>query len=374
MKPRIKILVLSHSAVVDAYREKWRILARRRGWELHLVMPASWPEGGKPLAAPTRDKEGALWLHVLPCRFSGRVGYAMLDGLAELALSLRPQLIYAEEEPYSFNAFFAFKAARRLDIPFVFYTWENMDRRYKPPLNWVRGRVLAGASAGVVGNSEGKGLLRSWGFEKSLLLQPQYGVDLERFRPSNKKTRVSRGQRPFTLGYFGRLAPEKGVDLLIEAAARTNLRLRIGGQGPQGAALKALGIARGVEVRFDGFVPFERRESFYADIDVLVLPSRTTRSWKEQFGRVLAEAMACGLPCVGSNSGAIGEVMGPAGLVFREGDAADLAQKIGRLASEKSLWKRLGLLGRSRAVKYYDEKVLAAELGDFFEAVIDAKR
>lgn len=365
--------MLSHSAVVDAYREKWRILASRRGWDLHLAMPASWPEGGKPVAAPTSKKEGALQLHVLPCRFSGRVGYAMLGGLAELALNLRPQIIYAEEEPYSFNSFFALKAAKRLGIPFVFYTWENMDRRYKLPLNWVRRRVLADASAGVVGNSEGEGLLRSWGFQKPLLLQPQYGVDLERFRPWNKRPRSSR-QRPFTLGYFGRLAPEKGVDLLIEAAACTGLRLRIGGQGPAEAALRALAALRGADVHFDGFVPFERRENFYAGIDALVLPSRTTASWKEQFGRVLAEAMACGLPCVGSDSGAIAEVMGPAGLVFKEGDAEDLAEKIGRLASAKPLRKRLSSLGRSRAVKYYDEKILAAELGGFFEAVIDSKR
>ena len=52
-------------------------------------------------------------------------------------------------------------------------------------------------------------------------------------------------------------------------------------------------------------------------LHALVLPSRTTPRWKEQFGRVLIEAMACGVPPVGSDSGEIPHVIDDAGLVFR---------------------------------------------------------
>jgi glycosyltransferase involved in cell wall biosynthesis len=69
---------------------------------------------------------------------------------------------------------------------------------------------------------------------------------------------------------------------------------------------------------------------FYNSLDVFVLPSETILQWKEQYGRVLIEAMACGLPVVGSSSGAIPEVLEgyPKGLIFKEGDVDDLVEKI----------------------------------------------
>ena len=381
----MRVLALSHSAVVSAYREKFRRLAARKGWDLHLVLPHAWPEGGKDVAAPGVGREGKLQVHVLPGRLRGRVGFATLAGLGALVAELKPQLIYVEEEPYSLGAWQALRAAKKVGARLVFYTWENMDRRYKPPLNWVRRQVLGAAVAGVVGNEEGAGLLGGWGYERPLLVQPQYGIDTKHFKVSAKQKRpLRRAQgrhlrqaqgrhlrqvqgRPFTVGYFGRLVPEKGVDLLLQAAHLAKLPVRIGGQGPEERALRLQCDALGVDAQFEGFVPFEKRASFYAGIDALALPSRSQGSWKEQFGRVLAEAMACGVPCVGSDSGAIPEVIGDAGLVFKEGDAADLAACLKKLAADGRLRARLSKASRDRAVKKFDEQALVAELGIFLE-------
>src|SRR5690606_34667598 len=106
-------------------------------------------------------------------------------------------------------------------------------------------------------------------------------------------------------------------------------------------------------------------QKFYGRIDALALPSRSQRDWKEQFGRVLAEAMACGLPCVGSDSGAIPEVMGPGGLVVPEGDALALARALKRLAGSAALRRRLGAAGRARARRSFDTGALVADLGRF---------
>jgi glycosyltransferase involved in cell wall biosynthesis len=65
-----------------------------------------------------------------------------------------------------------------------------------------------------------------------------------------------------------------------------------------------------------------------AALDVCVLPSRTRQNWKEQFGRVLVEAMAQGVPVIGSSSGAIPETMGDAGIVFEEDAVEELAAAI----------------------------------------------
>jgi glycosyltransferase involved in cell wall biosynthesis len=357
----MRVLALSHSAVVGAYREKFRRLAQRKGWDLHLVLPHAWPEGGQDVLAPAAGREGRLQVHVLAGRLRGRIGFASLPGLSRLAAQLKPQLIYAEEEPYSLGALQALHAADVAGCRLAFYTWENMDRRYKPPLNWVRRRVLAHSAGAVAGNREGAGLLRSWGYQGPLLTQPQYGIDTRHFKPGRPK------RRPFTVGYFGRLVPEKGVDLLLKAASLAKVPVRIGGQGPLEKALRLQCDSLGVDAQFEGFVPFERRAKFYAGIDALALPSRTQADWKEQFGRVLAEAMACGVPCVGSDSGAIPEVIGEAGLVFKEGDAGGLADCLKRLDKDQRLRTSLSQASRARALAQFDEQGLVDALGLFLE-------
>ena len=87
-------------------------------------------------------------------------------------------------------------------------------------------------------------------------------------------------------------------------------------------------------------------------MDVLVLPSRSMPYWKEQFGRVLVEAMACGVPVIGSDSGAIPAVIGDAGLVFPEGDDRALADRILQLATDSTLWSDLQERGLARAPRF----------------------
>jgi glycosyltransferase involved in cell wall biosynthesis len=93
--------------------------------------------------------------------------------------------------------------------------------------------------------------------------------------------------------------------------------------------------------------------------DVLVLPSRSTPSWVEQFGRVLVEAMACGVPVIGSSSGEIPHVIGDAGLVFPEGDVEALRGQLAMLAASPEERRRLGELGRQRALAAYTQARIA---------------
>ena len=124
------------------------------------------------------------------------------------------------------------------------------------------------------------------------------------------------GDGPFVIGYAGGLLPEKGVDVLVRASAglEQEWRLRFAGGGQEDALrelARELGVADRVE--FVGRLPSTQMPDFYRRLDVLALPSRTTPTWKEQFGRVLIEAMACGVPVVGSDSGEIPHVIGDAG-------------------------------------------------------------
>ena len=182
---------------------------------------------------------------------------------------------------------------------------------------------------------------------------PQFGIDPQLFRPPNAPL----PPRPFTLGYFGRLVPEKGLDSLLQALAMLDgeSRLRLVGEGPQRAELVALAqrLGLGARVDFCAAIPSVAMPAQYHQIDALVLPSVTRRNWKEQFGRVLVEAMASAVPVVGSDSGAIPGVIGEAGLTFAEGDAAALAAQLKRLQHDADLRQALAQRGRERALSQF---------------------
>src|SRR5258708_39332796 len=116
------------------------------------------------------------------------------------------------------------------------------------------------------------------------------------------------------------------MDSVLEAAAQlgSGFEVRLVGAGPEISALRAHCATLGLEsrVRFVAALPPAQGAAPLCELDALVLPSLTTPVWKEQFGRVLTEALACEVPVVGSSSGAIPGGIGQAGLIFPEGGAA----------------------------------------------------
>ncbi len=289
--------------------------------------------------------------------------------------TFRPHLIHAEEEPDSLAAL-QVALARRLFAPRVkllLHTWQNQDRPKRLHVWMVLRLSLAAADAVFCANREAVELLRRWGYRRPTPLIPALGVDTETFRPCPPTRRSV-----FTVGYVGRLVPEKGIDVLLDALAQLRarrpelpLRAEIVGSGPEEAALRlqvqTLGLA--AVVRFVAFLPPPQVAHKLCDLDALVLPSRTTPVWKEQLGRVLLEAMACGVPVIGSVSGAIPEVIGNAGLLFPEGDATALAAQLERLAADPALRATLRHRGMAR-VQQYSHLRLAAQTVAFYQQML----
>jgi len=108
----------------------------------------------------------------------------------------------------------------------------------------------------------------------------------------------------------------------------------------------------------------------YRELDVLVLPSLTRPNWKEQFGRVLIEAMACGVPVIGSSSGEIPRVVGAAGMLFRERSSSMLRQQLAELRDDPALRELLGLRGRERVLDYYTQTAIARQTVAFYREVM----
>jgi glycosyltransferase involved in cell wall biosynthesis len=217
------------------------------------------------------------------------------------------------------------------------------------------------ADGAIAGNHEAAAVLRQRGFAKNITVFPQYGINPEAFAPASAAAPAA----VFTFGYLGRLLEEKGLHTLLAAASRLtfNFRLIITGQGNYAEALQAQ--ARGLNLQdrvvFRPAVAHALMPAAYRELSVLVLPSETRAAWKEQFGRVLIEAMACGVPVVGSNSGEIPYVIGDAGLIFPEGDAAALAAHLTKLHESAELRCALAQRGRSRVLAQFTTAQVAQQ-------------
>jgi glycosyltransferase involved in cell wall biosynthesis len=155
------------------------------------------------------------------------------------------------------------------------------------------------------------------------------------------------------------------VDLLLRAVAHLppTTRVHIAGSGPERNRLRRLAAHLGLRERvaFNSLVPSTEMPDYFARLDGLVLPSRTRPNWKEQFGRVLIEAMACGVPVIGSTCGELPNVIGEAGLVFPEGDADALAARLRDLMNGPGLRETLAAKGRARVLEHYTQKKIAEQ-------------
>jgi glycosyltransferase involved in cell wall biosynthesis len=104
--------------------------------------------------------------------------------------------------------------------------------------------------------------------------------------------------------------------------------------------------------------------------DAVLLPSLTLPGWKEQFGRVLVEAMASGVPVVGSDSGEIPRVTGKGGVIVPEGDEDALAGALFRLYSDAGLRADLGKRGRERVLKHFTHARIAQGTLEAYSAAL----
>jgi glycosyltransferase involved in cell wall biosynthesis len=360
----VRVMLLSRAALVASYRPKVDALARRPDVELTVVVPPRWkepdrvqelepgPTPGYDLVVERLAVNGSFHLHWYP-----RLGRRLR--------TVRPDVLYVEEEPYNVATWHATRLASRLGIRTVCFTWQNIAPRYPPPFTALERATLRRVDHLACGSAESVAVWRAKGFTGSTSVV-QSGVDLDTWAPPA----TQRPPRPFTVGYVGRLVEAKGVDGLVRAFAAAALpadaRLLLAGDGAARDTLEAeareLGVAGRTEFR--AWTPSAAMPALMHELDVLVLPSRTRPEWKEQFGRVLVEAMASGVVVVGSDSGAIPDVIGDAGLVVPEGDDRALADTLEELASDEALRRDLARRGRARAVARFSHERIAAQTLD----------
>jgi glycosyltransferase involved in cell wall biosynthesis len=357
----MKVLLVSN---MYAYPGNWDKLDELgRHVQLEVVTPARWstPEELHPVDSAPRYN-GDRWVHhPLPTITQGnpfRYIYRPIP-LLRVLRSFRPDVVHVEQEPESLSLLELSLFKRLISYRLVFVAWENMHPLRRGALfRWVNFRV---ADGGIFGLTAARNRARQLGYRGPAAVIPQYSFEnnLEAYRTTDPVG-------PMVVGFAGRLVVTKGLRVLLEAIREIpDAKLLVAGDGPMRAELSQMG-----SVELLGTLDRRAMGDFWARIDVLVLPALTTKNAAEQFGRVLVEAMANGVPVIGSTAGGIPETIGDAGIVTPEGDSHALAAALRSIHTQPDLRSRLIARGRGRVDRVFHHDVITARTIAFYERVL----
>lgn len=373
----LRVLSIWHGAARRLNRERYDALARTDGLDLTLLAPEVWSAAmPRELAYEPGEDAGYRVIRARPWLL-GHGALHFYPRLFSILSAERPDLIDVYEEPYSLIAWLVawWRNNYAPGCRFVFTACQNIAKRYPPPFGWMERYVLQSADAAMALNRGAVEVFRDKGYDGPFEIVPT-GIDPDRFRRvDGGRFRQQLPADRFVVGYVGRLVEEKGVATLLEAAAVEPGRysVLIVGDGPEKAALdrQARDLSLGDAVCFVDAVSSDEVCEVMSAMDALVLPSRTRANWKEQLGRVLIEAMALGIPVIGSRSGAIPDVIGDGGLIFEEGDARALHREITRLIDDPDLQGTLSKRGRRRAETEFAWPTIARQTRDLWQRALE---
>ncbi len=366
--------MLSKACLVGSYQTKLEEIARFDDIKLTVIVPPAWHDPAGTVQLERGHTDGYRLL-VDPIRFNGDFHLHYYPKLKQRLAQLKPDILHIDEEPYNLATWLAMRQGRAVGAKTLFFSWQNLERRYPFPFSRMERHVLDHVDYAIMGNHEAVQVWQSKGYRGPQRVIPQFGVNPTLFSPPKKRD----SGRGFVIGAANRrLVPEKGLDILLRAAAELPgiWRVHISGGGPERPLLEALAQELGIRdrVQFDGSIPSSQMPAYLRQMDVLVLASRTLPNWKEQFGRVLIEAMACEVPVVGSQSGEIPNVIGDAGLTFPEDDVNALHNHLLRLMKSDELRQELGRNGRQRVLDSYTQAQIASQTVEVYrEMVQDSK-
>jgi glycosyltransferase involved in cell wall biosynthesis len=300
----------------------------------------------------------------------------MYDGTLRSLLKQPWDVVHGWEEPYVIASA---QIARRVQrgVLFVPATFQNISKHYPPPSDLIERRVMRRADAWIAfGQTVYDTLSNRPGYSQkpSRVLSP--GVDPVMFTPdpvarANMRNMLGWRLDEPVVGFAGRFVPEKGIDTVLHAFAHSKHRwnvLFVGG-GLLAPRIESLRLQHPARVRLVRDAGHDNMPAYLRTMDLLCVPSRPTERWKEQFGRTLIEAMACGVPVVASDSGEIPYVVQDAGVVIPPDDLAGWTETIDRLIADASARAQLAARGLARARSEFSWAVVARRHLDFFEEV-----
>ncbi len=382
----IDILVVSHACVTAINRVPWRRLAAM-GWNLEIVTATQFTTKQLVRRAdpPAADDPP---IHLLPLG-GPNLRFWRFAGLRELIAERRPAIVMLDYDPGTMIAIETGIATAGLGTRIACLSYDNIVRdvlgelRISPAAG---ARALAAQAMSRVASrfvdhvfvlsEDSARVMAHFGFGDRTSKIP-LGFDPALFRPDDEarqRIRAQLGLRSMTFAYFGRIVPEKGAHLMLEALARMRdqewqilLDHFSDYQHPYVRELAATVERLGLQDRIVYFdAPHERMGEYMNAADVVVMPSQSSSRWKEQYGRVAQEAMACGKAVVVSSSGALPELVGDAGIVVPEQELGSLDRWLRELVHDDALRARLGQKASQRARTQLSVEVQCERLHEQF--------
>jgi glycosyltransferase involved in cell wall biosynthesis len=394
----MKILVASHTYIVDLNCEKLRALSQLKpGIEVTVVVPKRWKPGGvqnKIIETEYRD-EGSFKIVPISNFSQNHQGLLTFGSeIISLLKEFRPQVIQVEQgsRGLAYSQMIFLNKLLGLKAKNVFFTWWNLPYQLKPPISLLEKYNLNSSHGIISGNQDGAEILRERGYKGAIKVMPQLGIDERIFKPTPQpdlaaKLGINSGE--FVIGFVGRFVPEKGLMTLLKAVANSKIKnkkwkLLLLGRGELKEELLKQAAENNItdKVIVIESVPHDEVPKYINLMNTLVLPSETTYKfktmtsvgWKEQFGHVLIEAMGCQIPVIGSDSGEIPHVIGNSGLTFPEGNAEELANCLTKLIDSPAFANTLGEMGYTKAMCEYTNKALAKQQLEFYEELVIGNR
>lgn len=387
----MKLLIASHTYIVDLNCEKFRLMASLEPKiEVTIAVPKKWRPGG----VQNKTIETRLWqdglFRVVPVSNLSQNNQGLLSfgtEIVPLLREFRPDVIQMEQGAKSigYAQLITLNRLLRLNAKMVFFTWWNLPYTSKFPVSWLEAYNLRHSDGIIAGNQDGAEILRDHGYHGEIEVMPQLGVDEQLFRPQPQPELAAKlGIQPdeFVVGFVGRFVEEKGLltlcDALTQLKAETDRPWKwlLLGRGSLKAKLLEQAEQAGIADRLIWVesVPHDDVPRYTNLMNTLVLPSQTTygfktltaAGWKEQFGHVLIEAMSCQVPVIGSDSGEIPHVIQDAGLIFPEGNATALKDCLLQLITQPDRAIELSKRGYDRALTYYTNRALAQRQMQFY--------
>jgi glycosyltransferase involved in cell wall biosynthesis len=374
---KMRVLRIAHSSLTPALRQRERAFARRYPEvDLEVVTTKRWREAEMDVEATPDDLFPVITARTY---FSKHIQLFAYDPrpIVNALRRYRPHLIDLSHEPYSVACAEVLTLCNWFAprTPIVMQTNQNILHNYPPPFNWLEQRAFRRVDAAYACSETVCEVLRAKGFDKPAPIVT-FGVDTEAFRAAPKARKPL--SRPLTIGFIGRMLPGKGLNVLADALAKLQSepwQLLVVGDGPEREGFERRLTEAGLRNRaeFTGAINFAQVPEYFHEMDLMVIPTETTKRIREQFGRVIVEAMASGVPVIGSTCGAIPEVIGDAGLVFPEGDADACAAGLRQLLLDEALRERIALAGLARVQQYSWERV-AEKTHDLYQQVMAARK
>jgi glycosyltransferase involved in cell wall biosynthesis len=309
--------------------------------------------------------------------------------IIKLLQEFQPQIIQVEQgsKSLAYTQLIILNKLLKLQAKNILFTWWNLPYKLNWPVSVLENYNLNHTDGIIAGNLDGAKILRERGYTGAMAVMPQLGVDETLFRRTGKDANLLRKfgieQTDFVVGFVGRFVEEKGLLTLAESLAglkERSWKWLLVGQGKLQVQLAEKCREWGISDRIIWVesVSHEEIPPYINLMNCLVLPSQTSYKfktltavgWKEQFGHVLIEAMACKIPVIGSDCGEIPHVIGDAGLIFPEGNAGVLRDCLRELMERRDLAADLGDRGYHRAIGNYTNQALAEQLLDFYKELL----